>query len=164
MKSAPSGCSTSRRASLHWQDLDDEEYELCPPLVLVGTDEVLGGAGLGQLTWLMNSGLPVKVLVLQSLDFGLGKPAADRVNLGLLALEQALLTPRADALSLLTPHLPGLGQLLRVPDIVDAPHMALIDLMTDYAIAHTEHLRALDGKDMIATDLLARVHIDHTVL
>ena len=96
----PDGAEWKREAlaSLRWQDLSDEEYELCPPLLLVGSDEMLAGRGLGQLIWLLHSGLPVKVLVLNALDFGLaGDPAAEaaqaptnnpRGSLSLLALAQ----------------------------------------------------------------------------
>ncbi|MDH3491191.1 MAG: 4Fe-4S binding protein [Gammaproteobacteria bacterium] len=85
-------------AKLSWKDLSKEEYELCPPLLLVGSDEMLAGRGLGQLIWLLNSGLPVKVLVLHTLDFGLASdPAArtaqaptnnPRASLAFLALAQ----------------------------------------------------------------------------
>jgi pyruvate-ferredoxin/flavodoxin oxidoreductase len=96
----PDGADWKREAltSLRWQDLSDEEYALCPPLVLVGSEEMLAGSGLGQLTWLLNSRLPVKVLVLQSLDFGIAggsvpesaqSPINDpRSSLALLALAQ----------------------------------------------------------------------------
>ena len=56
--------------------------------MLVGSDEMLAGRGLGQLVGLLNSGLPVKVLVLQSLESGLSATAFDRANLSLLALSQ----------------------------------------------------------------------------
>ena len=96
----PDGIDWKREAlmSLRWQDLSDDEYALCPPLVLIGSEEMLAGSGLGQLTWLLNSRLPVKVLVLQSLDFGIaGGSATDaaqspvnnpRASLALLALAQ----------------------------------------------------------------------------
>jgi pyruvate-ferredoxin/flavodoxin oxidoreductase len=96
----PDGADWQREAlsSLRWQDLDDDEYALCPPLVLIGSEEMLAGSGLGQLTWLLNSRLPVKVLVLQSLDFGVaGGNVAEsapspinnpRSSLALLALAQ----------------------------------------------------------------------------
>jgi pyruvate-ferredoxin/flavodoxin oxidoreductase len=96
----PDGLEWKREAiaGLRWQDLSDEEYELCPPLLLIGSDEMLAGRGLSQLIWLLNSGLPVKVLVLNALDFGLASnPAAEtaqaptnnpRGSLGLLALAQ----------------------------------------------------------------------------
>jgi pyruvate-ferredoxin/flavodoxin oxidoreductase len=76
--------------TLRWQDLDDNELALCPPLVLVGSDELLAGQGLGQLIWLLNSGLPVKVLVFSELDFGLAGSGRNnpRASLGLLALGQ----------------------------------------------------------------------------
>jgi len=57
---------------LTWADLSEEERLLCPPLLLIGNDQSLGGRGFAQLAWLLNSELPVKVLVLNELDFGLG--------------------------------------------------------------------------------------------
>jgi len=58
--------------------------------VLIGSDEMLAGQGLSQLIWLLNSGLPVKVLVLSALDFGSRGASTNnpRGNLGLLALGQ----------------------------------------------------------------------------
>lgn len=88
---------------LTWSDMEDDERQVCPPLWLIGTDETLGGRGLAQITWLLNSGLPIKILVLAGLDFGLHSfgfqtqginniPLAStndtRGNLGLLALAQ----------------------------------------------------------------------------
>jgi pyruvate-ferredoxin/flavodoxin oxidoreductase len=83
---------------LAWQDLDAEEQRLCAPLFLVGDDDVLGGRGLAQVLWLLESGLPVKILVLAQLDLGLASPphattetapnANPRGDLGLLALAQ----------------------------------------------------------------------------
>jgi pyruvate-ferredoxin/flavodoxin oxidoreductase len=88
----PDGIEWQRAAlaDLHWQDLREDELELCPPLVLLGSDEMLAGQGLGQLIWLLNSGLPVKMLVLSELDFGLRETWTNdpRAGLGLLALAQ----------------------------------------------------------------------------
>ncbi len=58
--------------------------------MLLGSDEMLAGQGLGQLIWLLNSGLPVKMLVLSELDFGLRETWTNdpRAGLGLLALAQ----------------------------------------------------------------------------
>jgi pyruvate-ferredoxin/flavodoxin oxidoreductase len=88
----PDGMEWKRAAlaDLHWQDLSADELELCPPLVLLGSDEMLAGQGLGQLIWLLNSGLPVKMLVLSELDFGLREAWINdpRAGLGLLALAQ----------------------------------------------------------------------------
>ncbi len=86
----PDGADWKREelAGLRWQDLSGTEFELCPPLVLVGSDEMLAGRGLGQLIGLLNTHLPVKVLVLHSLDFGLCGEPAGRASLGLLALAQ----------------------------------------------------------------------------
>jgi pyruvate-ferredoxin/flavodoxin oxidoreductase len=88
---------TSKVDSLSWGDLSDEERRICPPLILIGNDESLGGEGYAQLAWLLNSELPVKVLVLSELDLGLGdrntatrlKAGRDsRGNLGMMALAQ----------------------------------------------------------------------------
>ena len=88
----PDGIEWKRAAlsDLHWQNLADDELELCPPLILLGSDEMLAGQGLGQLIWLLNSGLPVKMLVLSELDFGLRESWTNdpRAGLGLLALAQ----------------------------------------------------------------------------
>ena len=88
----PDGADWKREAleDLRWQDLSAEELALCPPLVLIGSDEMLAGQGLSQLIWLLNSDLPVKVLVLSALDFGLLEGPANnpRGSLGLLALAQ----------------------------------------------------------------------------
>ena len=88
----PDGANWKREAlaNLHWQDLSEEELEVCPPLILIGSDEMLAGQGLSQLIWLLNSGLPIKVLVLSSLDFGRRGASSNnpRGNLGLLALAQ----------------------------------------------------------------------------
>jgi len=88
----PDGAHWKREAlaSLRWQDLSEEELEVCPPLLLIGSDEMLAGQGLSQLIWLLNSGLPVKVLVLSALDFGLRESKINnpRGNLGMLALGQ----------------------------------------------------------------------------
>jgi len=88
----PDGADWKREAlaNLRWQDLSADEYEICPPLLLIGSDEMLAGRGLSQLIWLLNSGLPVKVLVLNSLDFGLLEAPTNNPggSLGLLALAQ----------------------------------------------------------------------------
>jgi pyruvate-ferredoxin/flavodoxin oxidoreductase len=88
----PDGIEWKRAAlsDLHWQDLTADELELCAPLVLIGSDEMLAGQGLGQLIWLLNSGLPVKMVVLSELDFGLREAWTNdpRAGLGLLALAQ----------------------------------------------------------------------------
>jgi len=88
----PDGADWKREAltRLCWQDLSNEELEICPPLVLIGSDEMLAGQGLSQLIWLLNSRLPVKVLVLSSMDLGLCDVAINnpRGSLGLLALAQ----------------------------------------------------------------------------
>ena len=88
----PDGFDWKRDAlkSLHWHDLAPEELELCPPLILIGSDEMLAARGLSQLVWLLNSKLPVKVLVLSSLEMGLVEASVNdsRAGIGLLALAQ----------------------------------------------------------------------------
>lgn len=88
----PDGLDWQRNklAGLRWQDLEDEELEPCPPLLLLGSDDMLAGRGLAQLMWLLNSGLPVKVLLMSALDFGLvGAPTNNpRAGVGMLALAQ----------------------------------------------------------------------------
>ncbi len=83
---------------LSWRDLNEKERNLCPPLLLIGNETSLGGHGFTQIAWLLNSGLPVKVLVLSDLDFGLDTQDIlgtrshaikdPKSNLGLLALAQ----------------------------------------------------------------------------
>ena len=88
----PDGLDWKREAlkGLRWQDLDDEELELCPPMILLGSDDMLAARGLSQLVWLLNSRLPVKVLIVSSLDLGLvGAATTDtRAGVALLALAQ----------------------------------------------------------------------------
>jgi pyruvate-ferredoxin/flavodoxin oxidoreductase len=84
--------------AVSWNDLTDEERQLVPPLVLVGNDQSLGGEGFAQIAWLLNSELPVKILALADLDFGLGKRGVEdaavnaqkdaRGDLALMALAQ----------------------------------------------------------------------------
>ena len=82
--------------SLQWNDLTSDEQQLCPPLILVGSSEVLAGEGLSQVAWLLNSGLPIKIIVLSELDQGLAsvvdiplKAVNDaRSNLAMMALSQ----------------------------------------------------------------------------
>ena len=73
---------------MHWHNLEPEELELCPPLVLLGSDEMLAARGLSQLVWLLNTRLPVKVLVMSSLELGLVEASVNdpRAGIGLLAV------------------------------------------------------------------------------
>lgn len=80
----PDGLDWKREALNHldWQELTDEERTLCPPLILIGDDDMLAGRGMAQLVRVLSSGLPVKVLLLSALDLD-GRP-----GLGMLALAQ----------------------------------------------------------------------------
>ncbi len=81
---------------LHWDSLEEHERRLCPPLLVIGNDDVLGGKGYSQVAWLLSSGLPVKILVLADLDLGIDVKVPvgasisalkhPRINLALAAL------------------------------------------------------------------------------
>lgn len=85
-----------RLASLAFADLTPDERELAPSMIVVGDAETLAGRGLSQVTWLLESELPVKVLVLNgaggpadsalSLDSLGSYPPARRTDLALLAM------------------------------------------------------------------------------
>jgi pyruvate-ferredoxin/flavodoxin oxidoreductase len=57
---------------LHWRDLTREEQRRCPPLLLIGNDDVLSGKGFAALTRLLGTDLPLKIMVLSDLDLELG--------------------------------------------------------------------------------------------
>ncbi|MCG8371374.1 MAG: 4Fe-4S binding protein [Proteobacteria bacterium] len=86
----PDGLDWKREAlaDLRWQELDEEERALCPPLILIGADDMLEGRGLSQLVRLLNSGLPVKVLLLSALALRDGTAGRAGGGAGLLALAQ----------------------------------------------------------------------------
>jgi len=82
--------------SLTYDGLTPDERRLCPPLLLVGGDDALGARSLSQLSALLSSILPVKVLVAAGLDVGLADgsgmgrdaeaPGSAVPDLGLVAL------------------------------------------------------------------------------
>ncbi len=53
-------------AHLDWRDFSDEEYALCPPVVVIGGDGAMYDIGFQNLSRLMMSGKPIKVLVLDT--------------------------------------------------------------------------------------------------
>lgn len=53
-------------ARFNWRDFSEEEFLLCPPLLLVGGDESLSGSGLHDLAGLLRSDRPIKVLYLDT--------------------------------------------------------------------------------------------------
>ncbi|MCK5665752.1 MAG: hypothetical protein KAI17_19825, partial [Thiotrichaceae bacterium] len=79
-------------------DLSSEEQQLCPPLFLVGGDDLLGAHGFSQVALLLNSSYPVKVVVFSELDSGLASDALQeyrlnrrqdsRNNLAMMAMSQ----------------------------------------------------------------------------
>ena len=58
---------------LYWQDLSDDEQQLCPPLFLVGGDDLLAAHGFAQIALLLNDLYPIKIVVFSELDNGLGQ-------------------------------------------------------------------------------------------
>lgn len=53
-------------AALDWQGLDDEEFKLCPPILTIGGDGAMLDIGFQNLSRLMASGKPIRVLVLDT--------------------------------------------------------------------------------------------------
>ncbi|MCW8932696.1 MAG: hypothetical protein OQL19_20975 [Gammaproteobacteria bacterium] len=62
---------TEKLDDLEWSDLNDDEKHLCPPLFLVGGDDLLGSHGFSQISLLLNSSYPIKIIVFHELDAGL---------------------------------------------------------------------------------------------
>jgi pyruvate-ferredoxin/flavodoxin oxidoreductase len=58
--------SESDLAYFTWQNFTQEEYELCPPVVAVGGDGAMYDIGFQNLSRLMMSGKPIKVVVLDT--------------------------------------------------------------------------------------------------
>lgn len=58
---------------LTWAGLTPAERRLCPPVLLVGSEASLARGGLGGLADLLAADLPVKVLLLADLGFGLAE-------------------------------------------------------------------------------------------
>ena len=83
---------------LTWSDLSLDEQQLCPPLLLLGNDDVLSGKGLAGVTQLLSGSLPVKIMLLADLDMTLGTanvagtpmavPTESKIDPALLALSQ----------------------------------------------------------------------------
>ncbi len=72
---------------LTWRDLNDEEREACPQLLLVGSDEALAAKDLTHLLELLQSGIPVKVLAFSRLDLAFETaPRSPRFDLAFSAL------------------------------------------------------------------------------
>ena len=81
---------------LSWRNLTAEERKICPPLFVLGGNELLRGGGLSQIDGLLGSDLPIKLLLLNELDLGLATEAVldtrlsasddPGIDLGLLTL------------------------------------------------------------------------------
>jgi pyruvate-ferredoxin/flavodoxin oxidoreductase len=80
---------------LDWSDLSRDEQKLCPPLLLVGGDDLLSGQGLTQISLLLNSHYPIKIVVFSQLDSGVvdvtlnsSNSLDSKNNLALMAMSQ----------------------------------------------------------------------------
>jgi pyruvate-ferredoxin/flavodoxin oxidoreductase len=58
-------------AALTWRDLSADELALCPPILVLGGPDGLGGEELAGLSRLLTSGLPVKIVLLDGCDLPL---------------------------------------------------------------------------------------------
>ena len=60
--------AADRQALEHfdWRDFSDQEYALCPPVVTIGGDGAMYDIGFQNLSRLMMSGKPIKVLILDT--------------------------------------------------------------------------------------------------
>nr|VFK31397.1 MAG: Pyruvate:ferredoxin oxidoreductase [Candidatus Kentron sp. MB]VFK75465.1 MAG: Pyruvate:ferredoxin oxidoreductase [Candidatus Kentron sp. MB] len=103
---ARTGNPDSSNQPLLWRELSHNERQICPPVILLGNNEMLGGRGLAGILWLLRSDSPFKILIVSELDLGLDAvvTATDleglmvdapfslaktpRINIGLLALAQ----------------------------------------------------------------------------
>ncbi len=56
---------------LTWQQLTPPERQLCPPLYLIGNNDILGARGLSAVLWLLGGETPIKILVFSHLDLSL---------------------------------------------------------------------------------------------
>ena len=71
-RSSSSPAATTRQAQgdlftyFDWRQFTDEEWELCPPVVAVGGDGAMYDIGFQNLSRLMASGKPIKVLVVDT--------------------------------------------------------------------------------------------------
>lgn len=89
---------TEQLEQLDWHDLTYQEQQLCPPLLLVGGDDLLGTHGFSQVSLLLNSSYPVKIVIFNELDSGLvydglqeyklNRRTDSRNNLAMMALSQ----------------------------------------------------------------------------
>ena len=82
--------------ALRFRDLTNEERQLCPPMLVVGDDHALASRELSQLARLLDTDLPVKVIVLSeaggradagmSVDALAGYPTGGRIDTTLLGV------------------------------------------------------------------------------
>lgn len=74
-----------------WQQLNEEQKRLCPPVLLIANEESFAADKFADLISLMQSDLPIKILLFTELGLGLNMDIANNtqsVNLALLTLMQ----------------------------------------------------------------------------
>ncbi len=70
LKNSGSSKQKASASQISWDEMNAEEKRLISPLVVVANSRELAGTNMAQLSWLLKSNLPVKVLVMN--DHGLG--------------------------------------------------------------------------------------------
>jgi pyruvate-ferredoxin/flavodoxin oxidoreductase len=73
---------------LNWRDLSMEEQGLCPPLLLLGNDDVLSGKGFSRL---LGGNLPVKIMIFTDMNLGTANVAGTRMAVAAEAKNDAAL-------------------------------------------------------------------------
>ncbi|MBQ73999.1 MAG: hypothetical protein CMQ20_03110 [Gammaproteobacteria bacterium] len=72
---------------LKWQDLTEEERQICPPMLVIGDDNTFGGEALAQVLWALGSDLPVKIVAFSDLDISGSQGTKDsQTNMAMLAI------------------------------------------------------------------------------
>lgn len=91
-------------AQFDWRQFNDEEFELCPPIVTISADGMGFEPGLQNLSHGLMSGLPIKILVLNN---HLQSMSSQNKELGLIAMAHRTAFVHQSALSSMTHLLEG---------------------------------------------------------
>ena len=83
----PAGLQFARDSlsQLKWQDLTEEERQICPPMLVIGDGGTFGGEALAQVLWALSSDLPIKIVAFSDLDIS-GSTQDSRTNMAMLAI------------------------------------------------------------------------------
>ena len=68
---------------IQWSDLSEIELQRSPPLFLIGNESTLGVNSAGDISWILNSKLPIKIVILADMQ-----STPNQSNLTMLALSQ----------------------------------------------------------------------------